>query len=363
MTTSWNDRPKRDRIAHVGTAVVETPSHGSTVRAFWSCYERHGTRPEGTCTFVLGETRAGKSTACDAFMHRLAADLGGCVSPENPIDGSERMSSAVTSVRIVHASRIERPVIMVQVDAMPTYNALFADVASAIVGTRLPSSWGRTKIVDTLTKQLVIQGTKMLIFDDVQHIVLNKTADGIYRSADVFKMLMKAARVQVALVGLPLTADIKRVNPQIDEMTSEVHLVHPFDLSTDVASEFRLFLKAVERDMPFDDPCDFSGSETAVRIHRVTQGYAGRISHLLVDATGYAVEQGFGRVDRTVLAAFLRDRRAVDDASNVFLTIDEERAGPAFGRQGNDVSPRVSQKKRAPQERVSGMLDDRDPGL
>jgi hypothetical protein len=363
MTTSWNDRPKRDRIAHVGTAVVETPSHRSTVRAFWSSYERHKTRPEGTCTFVLGETRAGKSTACDAFMHRLAEDLGGCVSPENAIEGSESMSSAVTSVRIVHATRIERPVIMVQVDAMPTYNALFADVASAIVGTRLPSSWGRTKIVDTLTKQLVIQGTKMLIFDDVQHIVMHKGKDGIYRAADVFKVLMKAARVQVVLVGLPLTADIKRVNSQIDEMTSEVRIVRPFDLSTDVDGEFRMFLKAVEEDMPFDEPCDFSGPDTAARIHRVTQGYAGRISHLLVDATGFAVEQGFGRVDRNVLAAFLRDRRNVDDARNLFLTIDEERDEPTNGREGNDVSPRISRKKRAPHERVSGVLDDKDPGL
>lgn len=319
---SWNDTPSSERVAHIGKTIVDTPTHDRTISVFQKTYDRYLSRSEGTCSFVLGETRAGKTTACEEWMIRLAADVGGEV-----VSGDSVQSGVITSVVVHRDGGIERPVLKVQVDSNPTYKSLFADVVATVLGTRPPRSMTFQQLLGLLSHQLAAQKTRLLVFDDVQHIAEHRGRDGVYKAADVFKVLMKTARVQIALVGLPHAEEIQQANRQLFEMTVQTHLVRPFDLCLEPDGEYRLFLAALERDMPFDTQSDISSDDLGLRIHYHTGGYVGRISHLLIDAVEYAIEGNIGRVDRAVLAGLLRDYRGLPDSRNLFLLGDADLQG------------------------------------
>lgn len=356
--TRWSTIEKRDRMAHVGTAIVGTTSHLATMEVFERTFGRHGVQPEGTCAFVLGETRAGKTTGCDEWMYGLAERLSGTIETET-FERSDGSPAAVTSVRIARDDRIERPVIKVLVDAMPTYKGVFSDAVSAILGTSLPKSWDFHRILTTLNRQIAEQKTKLLVFNEVQHISEHRGPDGVYKAADVFKIVMKATRVQIALVGLPHALEIRAANPQLAELTNEVHVIRPFPWDAQEDGELLKFLGAVQHDLPFDRRSDISSTAVARRIHHLTNGYVGRISHLLVGAVEYAVDKKAGSIDRAVLAGYLRDYRSVADAANPFLFDDDELEG--FGDRQRKVAARereAAEKRQTAGARVRNRRRD-----
>ncbi|KAB0679714.1 ATP-binding protein [Aureimonas leprariae] len=227
------------------------------------------------------------------------------------------------SVVLERDDRLERPVIKIPVDPKPSFKSLFSDVVVAVTGTRPPKTMNFMSVLTMLIHQLLAQKTKLLIFDDVQHISEHRGPEGIYKAADVFKVLMKSARMQIVLIGLPHAREIMLANTQLHEMTSRVHQVSPFVLDGR-EGEFVQFLEAIEGELPFDKASDISGDEVAVRIHHATDGYVGRISHLLIDAVDYALEEGLGRLDRTALAGMLRDHRGIGSHLNPFLLDENE---------------------------------------
>ncbi|WAJ26711.1 AAA family ATPase [Antarcticirhabdus aurantiaca] len=320
---TWTDTPKADRIAHIGRTVVATPTHVETMSVFRKAFERFGTRREGMVSFVLAETRAGKTTAIEEFMHEVAAEIGGSVGTgTTEIDRNE--GSAVMSVVVVRETFLERPVIKVAVDSMPSYKALFDDVLTAVLGMRPPRSMTTTQMKAALSRQLAAQKTRLLVFDEVQHIAEHRGPEGIYKAADVFKELMKTAGVQIVLVGLEHAEEIRSVNDQLGAMTIQVHRIEPYAAPTDEHDEFVKLLRGLEGEMPFDESSDIGSIDVAQRIHAHTDGFVGRIAHLLTDAVEHAIETGLDRVDRAVLASVVKRYRGVPDALNPFLVEDHE---------------------------------------
>jgi hypothetical protein len=54
----------------------------------------------------------------------------------------------------------------------------------------------------------------MIVFDEVQHISEHRGTGGAYKAADVFKVLMNAARA-ARCAGLPHAMEIMDANPQV----------------------------------------------------------------------------------------------------------------------------------------------------
>lgn len=67
-TRAWADVPVAERVAHIGKFVALSPSLLSSVRFIHMHLRGYGTSPEGEIAFLLGETRAGKTTAINEVI-------------------------------------------------------------------------------------------------------------------------------------------------------------------------------------------------------------------------------------------------------------------------------------------------------
>lgn len=267
---------------------------------------------------LIGKSRVGKTTAIDEFVEEFHEQLsveyaqkrGYTVEDLDPLKAS-------TAITIATPTGLERPIIKVLVGSRPTYNELLAHVLVCL-GVPVASRATFGERLQVLTTQLIGQKVHMVVFDEVQHISEHRSAEGAYRAADVFKVLMKATRVQIVCAGLPHTMEIMDANPQVAGLTHQIHHVRPFAFDLDHASELMRFMQAINQELPFDEISTVVEPDLALRVGLHTDFFAGRIAMLMHAAVGYAIERDRRRIDIKVLAETLRERFCVPDAENVF---------------------------------------------
>ena len=152
------------------------------------------------------------------------------------------------------------------------------------------------------------QGITMIVFDEVQHIATRAMA---YEAADVLKVMIKAG-LQVVCVGLEGALRLGTINEQLGELTANNYMLKPFScsladfpyLGEDGAllkredaprSAYRKFLAAMEAKdhpiLPFDEPSNLSDPQMALRLHRATNGYVGRIHALACERVATCHQQ------------------------------------------------------------------------
>ena len=314
----WAQRSSQERLNHIGQYIVMTSTLQSAIGAVRSHYEAWRTQPEGSCLFLIGETRVGKTTAIHEFVEELHTQLslghakkrGYTVEDLDPLNAS-------TAITIATPTGLERPIIKVLVGSRPTFNELLAHVLVCL-GVPVTSRATFGERLQLLTTQLIGQRVHMAVFDEVQHISEHRSAEGAYRAADVFKVLMKATRVQIVCAGLPHTIEIMDANPQVAGLTHRIHRVRPFAFDLDHTSELMRFMQSITRELPFDEVSTMAEPDVAQRVGLHADFFAGRIALLTHAAVGYAIERNRRCIDINVLAETLRDRFCVPDAENVF---------------------------------------------
>jgi hypothetical protein len=151
---------------------------------------------------------------------------------------------------------------------------------------------------------------------------------------------MCKAGLQVMCVGLEHALDLGTINEQLGELTAYNHVLKPLPCSLDDFPEldgqgnpvresgrprtaYTKFLAALD-DMddpilPFDAFSNLSHPQMALRLHRATNGYVGRIMRLLVSATHLALKRGLSKLGPKVLADAYRNKSQCNDDANWFL--------------------------------------------
>lgn len=317
----WRDRSLTDRIAHIGHFIAMTPSLKKSTSFIRSQMAGYGTAPEGTVSFLLGETRAGKTTAINEVIADCAEETGGEIVSQ--VIGDNRASEAMVSVVVATPTGIERPILKVFVPIGPTFNGLLNDVLLALEIT-LPSRATFAQRQLALGRQLKGQATRLIIFDDTQHICEKEHFGSAYEASEVFKVLAKVAGAQVLCAGLEHTIEIKDANAQVAELGGEVHFVRPHPISAEDESSLAIFCATLNKELPFDQASDLNQPEVFLPLGVYCEGYEGRIATLVRLATRYAIENELPRLDRVALAAYLRDRLNISNRENPFEMTGEE---------------------------------------
>jgi AAA domain len=314
----WAQRGSQERLNHIGQYIAMTPTLQSAIGAVRSHYEAWRTQPEGSCLFLIGESRVGKTAALDEFVEELHKQLSFAYAVKKGYEVKDLDPlTASTAITIVTPTGLERPIIKVLVGSRPTFNEPLAHVL-LYLGVPVASRVTFGERLQLLTTQLTGQKVHMVVFDEVQHISEHRSAEGAYRAADVFKVLMKATRVQIVCAGLPHTLEIMDANPQIAGLTHQIHHVRPFAFDLDHASELMRFMQAINQELPFDEISTMAEPDVALRVGLYTDFCAGRIALLTHAAVGYAIERNRRCIDIKVLAETLRERFCVPDTENVF---------------------------------------------
>jgi hypothetical protein len=276
-TTSWDDVPVEDREAHIGKFVAMSPSLMSSVRFIRAHMRGYRTSPEGEISFLLGDTRAGKTTAINEVIDQIADETGGQIVSQ--ILDDNRDSEALVSVIVQTPHGIERPIVKIFVPVGPTFNGLLSDVLVAF-DIRLPQRATFAERLLALGRQLSGQRTRLVIFDDTQHICEKGKTAAAYEASEVFKVLAKTGRVQVLCAGLEHTREIKDANPQAAWLGGEEHWVRPLEIVATTKAPLAKFCTTLNSELPFDQPSKLNRPEMFVPLGIFCEGYEGRIATL-----------------------------------------------------------------------------------
>jgi hypothetical protein len=312
---------------HINFFVAFTKALLAAIRAIRAIFENCGVALEGEVLLLIAATRAGKTTAMDEFMIDLHARL--CEERSGTDDIVEDLGriTATMSIKIKTATGYERPFVKVFVDKNPTYKGLLADVLRAMGVKKVPRSMSGHERLDLLIHQIIEQKTKVIAFDETQHISEFRSREGNYTAADVIKSLVKAGGVQIICCGLPHATEIADANQQVEELISTIHTVKPLPLDLEPDSELRTFLGALNAELPFDHPSDLADPPLALKIGLFCDGYQGRIAKLIHRAVDYAITEKLPCLDMNVFASLLRVRFEVPDDANIFLMAEDGLTG------------------------------------
>lgn len=342
-TTPWASVPLAKRVGHIGKFIAMSPSLTSSVRFIRTHLQGYGTSPEGEIAFLLGETRAGKTTAINEVIDQIAEESGGQIVSQK-LDDS-RDTEALVSVVIQTPNGIERPLVKIFVPIGPTFNGLLSDVLLAF-DIRLPSRATFAERLLALGRQLSGQRTQLVIFDDTQHICEKGRTTAAYEASEVFKVLAKTGRVQVLCAGLEHTREIKDANPQAAWLGGEEHIVKPLEIFADIKSPLAKFCATLNSELPFDQPSQFNRSEVFVPLGMYCEGYEGRIATLVRLITRYAIINDIPYLDRDIAANYLKKQKNVADADNPFLLAGDALKGYSERVAANKKDRIVKAEKR-----------------
>jgi hypothetical protein len=349
------DMQEDRRLRHVLRRTLETPDVKAIQKRLERIYRVANIGLEGDCAFIVGETGAGKTTAARMFTDTKYEELRRL----DPTGEWERPEVAGTDLRpIIHTTTAgkRRPIVVVSVNSRPRFNSLLQDTALAMqVGLTKNFDFGEA--MREVTQAIKVQKVKMIIFDDVQHII--DAGMDAFGAADVFKLFLKS-RVSVVCIGMPYAVALGRVNKQLNRLVQQMYTVKPLRCSlgdfpdldakgrikgdeTIEKTTFREFMEAIDRQagpssvLPFDEPSHLSHPDMALRIHQVTGGYVGEIMKLIHKACELAIEDGSSRVTKQDFEKAHEDRTACSDEANWF-----KMSWPKFADRFGSRPPKVN---------------------
>jgi AAA domain len=332
------DMPEDRRLRHVLRRTLDTPDVKELQKRLARIYKVGGIGLEGDCALILGNTGAGKTTAARIFTDAKYEELRAL----DPTGEWERPEVAGTDLRpIVHTTSTgkTRPIVVVSVNPRPRFKSLLQDTALAMqVGLRKGFDFGEA--MRDVSLAIKTQKVKMIIFDDVQHII--DSGMDAFGAADVFKLFLKS-RVSVVCIGLPYAEGLGQVNKQLGRLVQQLYTMKPLRCSvgdfpeldengrikrkggeTMQKTTFREFMEAIDKQagpssvLPFDEPSHLSDPDMALRIHQATGGYVGEIMKLIQKACEIAIEDGSSRLTIQDFAQAYENRTSCSDEANWF---------------------------------------------
>lgn len=321
----WTEMSESERRQHVNGYVAFTPGLKATMGIIQDLYASWREAPEGDISFVMGETRAGKTTSIDEFIidkHVAFSTLhhGDKEFEVQPLGDDP----ALWSVAIRCASKgFLRPIVKVQVSKKPRFKSLFADVLTTMGIPKPSDSVTEAQRLNIMITQFREQQTRIMVFDDCHHISEYRDPEGTYDAGDVFKIIAKCCRTGVLCIGLPHMMELVDVNAQVRECERTRHTVGPFKLDLAKSSDLMQFMAEMNKRLPFDHSSCLCDPDIVLRIFLVNEGFTGRIARFVQQVNAYGLSLGVPCIDLETLQSFMRDRRGVEDKANIFLVSRE----------------------------------------
>lgn len=146
--------------------------------------------------------------------------------------------------------------------------------------------------------------TRVIILDEVQHIVERHAARGAYEVADWLKTLSDELGLTLILLGLPSAQSILDGNPQLRERANVPHLFYPYNWNDSAdRTEFRRCLLTLGRLLQEQgwECSDWSDLQWARRFYASSVGRYGMLVKLLDCAKALAQSSSLRQISLKIL--------------------------------------------------------------
>lgn len=135
------------------------------------------------------------------------------------------------------------PIVRVITPTRPTKKAM----AEAIIDALDTRRYGRYSAEQATARASFLLKTaqvRVLLFDEIQHVVERNTARSWYEVADWLKTLSDGLNLSLLLIGLPVARDILEVNHQLRDRATSPHIIYPYNWNhpADIAEFCRCLL-------------------------------------------------------------------------------------------------------------------------
>lgn len=203
--------------------------------------------------------------------------------------------------RIDHETWTEVPVVYVEVPAKCTLKRLPGVILKAL-GSPLWNRGDEEERTFQLETLLAKCRTRLIILDEVNHLIDRGRERSHYLLADYLKQLIDRTRVPVAMAGIPRAKTLLAVNEQLADRVSKVIEVEPFGASDSCANQIVVALRVFERCLDEIERIDLTSQDSARRFAIATGGRLRAIRRLLVSAVEIASGCKRPRIDYAVLS-------------------------------------------------------------
>ncbi|NMG42640.1 AAA family ATPase [Aromatoleum toluvorans] len=248
------------------------------------------------------------------------------------------------------------PVLNVDTPAPPTVKNL-AEAILIAMGDPISHKGTAAQKTERIYRLLRICGVELLIIDEFQHFFDHGKRTEAARVTDWLKNLINNAGIPVVLMGMPDSARVLRLNPQLARRFSARFDLGPFRFTTvDEILRFRGLLSAIESALPLPS-IPISTPEMAQRFHCASFGlidYVCKITDGAVDAARY---HGCAHIDQHHLAEAFEEEvwRDASPGLNPFSASSDLRP---LTRPGEPFADLLASLGRDPEGRSNRQSDD-----
>jgi len=207
---------------------------------------------------------------------------------------------------IVHPEYTEVPVLYVSVPANGNASAL----ASAMLLELGSPFWDRGKIKD-LTQQLHCLlkqcKVKVILLDEVNHLVDKGGIKTHHYTADWLKVLLDESQIPVVMAGIPRAIRLLKANDQLRSRFREIVYIKPFSMATPLeSSKFIEALVTFTKMMAGVEIVNLSKGDLPQKMLFATNGNLRDIRRLLVRAVELALNNGSLKIKISTLEEAFR---------------------------------------------------------
>jgi len=316
--TSFSQMSDEERLKHLGAFQAETRQFKEAKQALQRLYRGWQTTNDAHLLLISGDSAVGKTTVVDDIIYEQEQEWMGIVTDgKSEIHEPQGPLPPTVGITKEGPNGFIRPISKVFVEPKARARGLLRDTLHALgVRTNVHETFG--ELMDRLQRHVVAQKVRLLILDEVHHVVEGHGSSTAYEAVEVIKMLLLQARVQIACVGLPVTETILDRNPELPRHCRGRIKMVPFERELSPRSDYIRFLKALSRELPFDKPPNLTESDLALRMHLATGGFIGHIINLVHAAAEISIERGLEALPQTLLAEAYKNISGAPAADNPF---------------------------------------------
>ncbi|MPW29671.1 AAA family ATPase [Agarivorans sp. B2Z047] len=250
------------RISKAKRAFVSTPNVTKILSYMDRCRDVSDFESEPTCMMVFGASGVGKTTVIKKYLSRNRRDseAGGDVVPVLHIELPD-------NAKPVDAAR---ELLLEMGDPLALYET---DLA---------------RLTKRLTDLIPVVGVKLLIIDEFQHLVEERSNRVLTQVGNWLKMILNKTKCPIVLFGMPYSRVVLQANSQLHGRFPIQFELRPFSYQGG-KGVFKTFLSHLDRALPFKKEAGLANDELQKKLYAFSQGNMRSLRNLIYHASIEAI--------------------------------------------------------------------------
>lgn len=276
MMTASQQEPTEDWVRKTEQIRIRYPQWQQALQAIAECHRWSLRLREPPGVAIFGDSGAGKSTLAEHYEARF------------PRYRNEDGQMMVEVLRVV-------------VPSTPTLRSTVSRVLQALGDPAYNVGRNTSDLTHRLATNLERCATKVILFDELNHLVDNANANVAGQVADWIKAFFYARKISIILLGLPHSDKILHRNKQLKERYGRNIVLEPLVWGSRPSDNvFGRFLREFDLRQPYPE-FGLASPDMAFRMWLATRGNVRRICRITTFAVANAVD---ARRDRLAMVDF-----------------------------------------------------------